>query len=127
MTGLRIRIVVAWVLAILLAISFLGAGFPKVTQAPGVVASFEHFGYTPWFARIIGVLEMAGGLLVLVPTLSFWGALLLVGVMFGAVYTHLTTGVGSPVMAATLLVMAFALASLRSRFAAFLVHRGKWD
>ena len=127
MAELRPRLVAAWVLAILLAISVLDSGYSKVTQAPEALAEFARYGQPPRFARYVGVLEVAGGVAVLIPALSMWGALVLLGVMFGAVYAHLSTGIGSVSSAAGLLVMAALLAWLRAPDAAFRRRQGKWD
>lgn len=62
-----------------------------------------------------GGLELIGGILVLIPRSSVWGALLLACVMVGAVFTHLVVIGGSAVPAIVLLILAGAVVWLRRR------------
>jgi len=56
-----------------------------------------------WFRYLTGALEVAGAILLLIPRTSGLGALMLVGVMIGAVVTHLSVIGGNPLMAIILL------------------------
>lgn len=105
----------AWVISILLAASFLFAGFPKINPSPGMIARFEAWGYSPEFAVFIGIIEVAVGLLVLWPKAAFYGALLLIFEMVGAAWTHLSTGIGTPLFALLYLAMAAVLLVLRRK------------
>ncbi len=98
-----------WIVAVLLAITFVGSGLPKLMGAAGMGARFEAWGYPAAFSYVVGLAELAGGILVLVPRFARGGSLLLSLVMAGAVFTHLRTGIGSPTFAAALLVMSAAL------------------
>lgn len=91
--------IAAWILSILAAVFYLSAGIPKVMRLQAVVQQFEAFGYSADFAMTIGVLETLGAILLLIPAASFFGADILFCVMMGAVYTHLSTGIGSPLAA----------------------------
>ena len=102
-----------WIIRILLALAFLAAGGAKVAGAPPMVAIFEQIGAGQWFRFVTGILEIAGGLLVLVPRTSIWGALLLACVMVGAVFTHLALIGGNPAPAFMLLALCGAVLWLR--------------
>lgn len=80
-----------------------------------MVEIFEQIGAGQWFRFVTGILEIVGGLLVLVPRASIWGALLLACVMVGAVLTHLVLIGGNPVHAFVLLALCGAVLWLRRR------------
>ena len=104
----------AWALAILLAAMFIGAGWPKLQGLSAMVSRFEAWGYAPWFVPVIGVVEVGGGVMTLVPRLAFFGALLIAADMIGATITHLATGIGSPIFSLAMLGAALGLAWLRA-------------
>lgn len=114
----------AWVLSVLLAFSFLASGFPKLSPAESMVTRFENWGYSGGFATLIGILEMSGSLLVLIPGLATFGAAIICTVMIGATYTHLSTGIGSPMTAMIFLVLAGILGWLRFKDA-YLLSSGR--
>lgn len=102
-----LRILFAWALGLILAMFFLINGWPKIAASgQGWEAKFESWGYTADFVLLIGILELLGGILVLIPRMAFYGAVLLAAIMAGAVYTHFSTGIGSPALAVILLTMA---------------------
>jgi putative oxidoreductase len=76
--------VALWVLQIALAVAILGAGASKILGATAMVQLFDAIGVGQWFRYVTGALEVTGALLLLVPALAGLGALLLVGVMSGA-------------------------------------------
>jgi uncharacterized membrane protein YphA (DoxX/SURF4 family) len=84
------------VLVAAVAALFLLAGVGKLTGAGAEM--FAGWGYPAWFATVIGVLEVAGGLGLLIPSTSRWAVLGLSGIMLGAVYTHLVAGEGWQVL-----------------------------
>jgi putative oxidoreductase len=81
--GLHITL---WILQVLLAAMFIFAGLPKLVNVqPEVIEGFEKIGLGQWFRVLIGVLEVAGGVGLLIPPLSGLAAIGLVGIMIGAV------------------------------------------
>ena len=106
----RVQNVSLWVVQVLLAAAFLGAGYSKLSGAPEMVQSFELLGFGQWFRYLTGGIEVAAALLLLVPRLAGFGALLLVGTMAGAVATHLFALGGSPVPALVLGVLSAIVA-----------------
>jgi uncharacterized membrane protein YphA (DoxX/SURF4 family) len=98
----RVQNVSLWVVQVLLAAVFLGAGYAKLSGAPEMVQNFELLGFGQWLRYFTGGIEVAAALLLLVPRLAAVGALLLAGTMAGAVATHLLALPGSPVPALVL-------------------------
>ncbi len=54
-----------------------------------MVDEFHHFGYPDWIRLLVGVVEVVGSVLLLVPRTAFIGAGLLSCVMVGAVASHI--------------------------------------
>jgi DoxX. len=102
--------VVLWALQIGAAGMFLMVGFLKLSGNPQLVGLFEAIGLGQWFRYLTGTLEVAGAILLLIPRTSGLGALMLAGVMVGAVITHLFIVGGSPLMAIILLVVTTVVA-----------------
>ena len=99
-----------WILQIGAAGMFLMVGFFKLSGDPRMVGLFDAIGLGQWFRYVTGSLEVLGAVLLLIPRLSGLGALLLVGVMLGAVATHLFVVGGSPMMAIILLIVTGVVA-----------------
>src|SRR5713226_8528449 len=79
--------VLLWVLQIAAAGMFLMVGFLKLSGNVQLVGLFEAIGLGQWFRYLTGTLEVAGAFLLLIPRTSGLGALMLAGVMAGAVVT----------------------------------------
>src|SRR5256714_11555739 len=88
-----------WILQIGAAGMFLMVGFLKLSGDPQMVGLFDAIGLGQWFRYLTGSLEVLGAFLLLIPRLSGLGALMLFGVMIGAVVTHVVIVGGSPLMA----------------------------
>ena len=99
-----------WILQIGAAGMFLMVGFFKLTGDPQMVGLFDAIGLGQWFRYVTGSLEVLGAVLLLIPRLSGLGALLLMGVMLGAVPTHLFVVGGSPLSAIILLIVTGVVA-----------------
>jgi putative oxidoreductase len=99
-----------WILQIGAAGMFLMVGFFKLSGDPRMVGLFDAIGVGQWFRYVTGSLEVLGAVLLLIPRLSGLGALLLVGVMLGAVATHLFVVGGSPLGAIILLIVTGVIA-----------------
>jgi uncharacterized membrane protein YphA (DoxX/SURF4 family) len=116
----RTTTLVSWTLAILLAALYAFAGTPKLLGAAEAVEGFRSFGFSDGFRLFIGTCEVAGAIGLLIPRLTTWAASGLLVIMAGAVYTHLSSGIGSPVNAAVAFVLLAVLAWLRRDRALFL-------
>ena|SRR5712692_1624499 len=90
--------VFAWVLSILLALAFLLAGLPKLLAVTAWIEKFSHWGYPRWSLPLIGLLEVSGAILLLIPRFAIYGVGILISVMFGAAYTHVANGEGIAVV-----------------------------
>jgi putative oxidoreductase len=112
-SGAKAANIALWVLQIAAAAMLGMAGFGKLSGSPDMVGLFDALGAGQWFRYLTGSLEVLGAVLLLVPALAGVGALLLVGVMLGAVATHLFILGGSPVMALVLLVGVATVAYAR--------------
>lgn len=111
----RGKTIAVWVLSALLAVLFLFAGGQKILGAAEPTEHFAQWGYPAWFPMLIGLIEVWGGLALLVPSVAFYAAGALGVVMIGAIYTHLTQAApGVPIPIVCLLVLAFIAYSRRS-------------
>src|SRR5947209_1786970 len=109
----KARTVTIWVLSVLTAVAFFGAGGAKLAGAAPMVAVFEKVGVGQWFRYVTGALEVIGAIGLLIPRYAFFAAVLLVMVMIGAVISHLALLGGSPVAPIVLLVLCGTIAYLR--------------
>lgn len=73
-----------WAMQGLLALLFAFAGFLKISGSPEMVAMFAAIGAGQWFRYVVGALEIAGAIGLLIPRLSGLAALGLAGLMVGA-------------------------------------------
>lgn len=81
---------VSLALRIVVAIIFLQTLFFKFTGAPESVHIFETVGAEPWGRIGSGVAELIASILILNPSTVAIGALLGLGVISGAIVSHLT-------------------------------------
>ena len=89
MTKVRIvKEVVIWTITLLLALVCLRSGLQKITGSIFWVRDFYRWGYPDWFRMMIGISELTSMLLLLVPRVASYGAILFGAVMIGAVFTH---------------------------------------
>jgi uncharacterized membrane protein YphA (DoxX/SURF4 family) len=99
-----------WALRVFLALAFAAAGTAKLAGAAPMVLIFDHIGIGQWFRYVTGVVEIAGVVLLLVPSAGFIGGLLMAATMVCAVATHLLVIGGNPVPAVVLAVVAAIVA-----------------
>ena len=77
-----------WVPTLLLASIFIPQGFGKFSAASGWRPAFQHWGYPLWFLFAVGGIELVAGLLLLWRRTAPVGALLIICIMAGAMWTH---------------------------------------
>jgi putative oxidoreductase len=82
--------VVSWILQVLVAVILLQTLFFKFTAAEESVYIFTKVGAEPWGRIGSGVLELVATAMLLTPALVSYGAILTVGLMSGALLSHLT-------------------------------------
>jgi len=83
------KIIVSFALRIVAAAILLQTLYFKFTGHPESVELFTKLGVEPWGRIGTGVIELITGILVLIPSTVFIGALLGVGLMSGAILSHL--------------------------------------
>jgi uncharacterized membrane protein YphA (DoxX/SURF4 family) len=81
-----------WLFAAFLAWVFAQQGFAKFSDTSGWAVAFRTWHYADWFRILIGVVEMAAALLVLIPRTAFLGGVLIAAVMLGGMGTHVYWG-----------------------------------
>jgi uncharacterized membrane protein YphA (DoxX/SURF4 family) len=72
------------------AIILLQTLYFKFSAAPESVFIFEQLGLEPWGRISLGVAELIIAILIMVPTTTWLGALLGMGIMAGAIFFHVT-------------------------------------
>jgi putative oxidoreductase len=82
--------VIFWVLRIAAAAILLQTLFFKFTGHPESVALFTKLGVEPWGRIGTGIIELVTGILLLMPSTVFVGAFMGIGLMAGAILSHLT-------------------------------------
>jgi putative oxidoreductase len=85
----RSKIIVLWILRILMAALFLFASYMKLSGNPMMVDEFNTIGLGQWFRYFTGALEPAGGIAILVPSVSVCAASGLLAVDAGAFITQI--------------------------------------
>lgn len=81
---------VSWVLRLVAAGILLQTLFFKFTGAAESIYIFETLGVEPWGRIGSGAAELVASVLLLVPATAGLGALLALGLMAGAILSHLT-------------------------------------
>lgn len=108
--GGRVLSIALWVFQVLLALVFAMAGSSKVFGDPAMVEMFDVIGVGQWFRYVVGALELAGAVGVLIPHLSGLAALGLACVMVGATLTNAVVLDASPLSTIGLLVVCALVA-----------------
>lgn len=80
----------SWVAQLVVAGILLQTLFFKFTGAPESIYIFQTLGMEPWGRYGSGVAELVAAILVLIPATAAVGALLALGVISGAIASHLT-------------------------------------
>ncbi len=88
---------------------FIVAGAVKLVPIEFERANFAHFGYAPWFMVALGLVEIAGGVMLGARALRLPGALLLAAIMVGAATSHLRAGDGLGMATPALVLLALLL------------------
>ena len=80
-----------WVIRAAVAFVFVSSGLEKFGIGGGSewIGMFHRIGFGDWFRYLTGVLEIAGGILLLVPAVCTLGVALLVMCMVGAIAAHI--------------------------------------
>jgi len=104
------RNAILWILRLVAAVIMLQTLFFKFTGAEDSIYIFTQIGMEPWGRYAIGTGELIAGILLLVPSFSWLGAIGGIGLMAGAVFFHLTIiGIEVKDDGGTLFIMALAV------------------
>jgi len=87
---MKIRNIISLVLRIAAAAILLQTLYFKFTGHPESVELFTKLGVEPWGRIGTGIIELITGFLLLIPSTAFLGAFLGMGLMSGAIFSHLT-------------------------------------
>jgi putative oxidoreductase len=86
----KLDLVVSWICRVVAAVILLQTLFFKFTGAPESVYIFTRVGLEPWGRIGSGVVELIAAVLLLWPGLTWLGAGIALGVIGGAIMSHLT-------------------------------------
>ncbi|MFC8429797.1 DoxX family protein [Streptomyces sp. NPDC057253] len=107
--GRRARIALR-VLQVVLALFYVFASaLPKLIAHPAAAEAFDKMGWGSAGMYIIGALELAGGIALLVPVLQSVAAVALSGLMVGAFVVQLTSFDGENAATPIILIIPLAL------------------
>ncbi len=81
--------IISWILQIAASLILLQTLYFKFTAQPESVILFTKLGIEPWGRIGTGIIELITGILLLVPRTKIIGAFMGIGVMFGAILSHL--------------------------------------
>lgn len=82
--------ILSWVLRITAAVILVQTLFFKFTGAPESVYIFTKVGAEPWGRIGSGIAELIAAILLLTPRFTWLGSVISLGVMAGAILSHLT-------------------------------------
>lgn len=106
---MQTKIIVHWVLRLIVAVILLQTLFFKFSASEESVYIFSTLGIEPWGRIGSGVVELIAALFILWPKTTVWGAILALGVISGAIFSHLFTNLGIEVKGDHGLLFIYAL------------------
>ena len=122
----RAFVISSWALRILAAVILLQTLFFKFTGAKESVYIFTTLGAEPWGRIGSGVVELIASILLLAPPTVIYGAVLSLGLITGAILSHLTQlGIAIPAVDDHGELFALALVVFVSSAAVVVMHRGE--
>src|SRR5271166_5153388 len=116
--------VLSWALRIAAAVILLQTLFFKFTGAPESIYIFTKVGAEPWGRIGSGVVELIAAILLLTPRFTWLGSVLAMGMMAGAVLSHLTV-LGIEVQGDKGLLFGLALTVFVTCAINLFLHRGE--
>lgn len=120
----RTQTIVSWIFQLAVAGILFQTLFFKFTGAEESVYIFSTLGAEPWGRIGSGVIELVAVLLLLAPATSPVGALLAMGVMAGAILSHLTV-LGIEIKGDGGLLFGLALTAFFGSAVVLALHRGQ--
>ncbi len=86
---MKTKNIISWVLRITVAIILLQTLYFKFTAHPDSVHIFSALGVEPWGRIGLGIIELITAILILIPRTMIIGMLNSLGIIMGAVVSHL--------------------------------------
>jgi hypothetical protein len=117
-----ITLIVSWILRIAVAAILLQTLFFKFSGSAESVYIFTKVGAEPWGRIGSGIVELIAAVSLLVPATVPLGAILAIGVISGAIVSHLTV-LGIEVMGDGGLLFALALVVFAASAVVLAIHR----
>ena len=115
-------LIASWICRLVAAVILLQTLYFKFTGAEESVYIFAKVGLEPWGRYASGVVELFAAALLLFPRTTWLGALIAIGVMLGAIGSHLTK-LGIVVKSDGGLLFALALIVFVCALATLFIHR----
>lgn len=81
--------VLSWIARLTAAAILLQTLFFKFTGAAESVYIFSAIGIEPWGRFVSGIMELIASVLLFIPAFTVYGALLALGIMTGAILSHI--------------------------------------
>ncbi len=107
---MKTKDILAWVLRLAAAIILLQTLYFKFSAHPESVELFTKLGVEPWGRVGTGIIELITGILLLITSTAFIGGFLAVGLMVGAITSHiLVIGIESKGDGGLLFTLAFVV------------------
>lgn len=107
---MKTKSIISWIVRIVAAVILLQTLYFKFTAQPEAVELFTKLGVEPWGRVGTGIIELLTSILLIVPSTVFIGALLGIGLMAGAIASHLTViGIVSQGDGGQLFIMAIVV------------------
>jgi UPF0716 family protein affecting phage T7 exclusion len=102
------------------AVILLQTLFYKFTGHPESVAIFMKLGVEPWGRILLGSIELVAGILLIIPGTRFYGSIIAIVIMLGAVFSHIfilgTSGAQRNLFILALITLACSLITLYFQF-----------
>jgi uncharacterized membrane protein YphA (DoxX/SURF4 family) len=117
------HLIFSWILRLVAAAILLLTLFFKFAAAPESVYIFTKVGAEPWGRLGSGAIELVAAVLLLSPRLTWLGSVLTLGMMTGAIASHLTV-LGIEVQGDKGLLFGLAITVLLAAAINLFLHRG---
>ena len=116
--------IASWILQLVAAVILFQTLFFKFTGAKESVYIFSTLGIEPWGRIGSGVVELIASVMLMIPATVALGALLSLGVISGAIFSHLTKlGIALPAVDDRGELFALAVAVFICSAAVLFLHR----
>lgn len=89
MNKMNIKNIISWLLRLTVAIILLQTLYYKFTAHPDSVHIFSELGVEPWGRIGLGIIELITAILVLIPKTKIIGIFTSLGIIIGAIGSHL--------------------------------------